>query len=207
VRQLAAKAEGISIAEASLEAALPELFQMGQALFPQGEPVRYFYRTEPAAEDRCFIARTDRATAGILTLSRYAHDAWHVELLLRHPEAPPGVMEQLLLRVIAALSAEGCAFLNLGEVPLIAPPASAPPAPLSRREQRAALWGQQIAQIVAPLYNVAGLYQFKNKFEPIWEPRYYVGIPRLRLRDLKAFGIASGALAILDAALKQQTGR
>jgi len=57
---------------------------------------------------------------------------------------------------------------------------------------------EQIAAVVAPFYNVAGLNQFKNKFEPVWEPRYYGGIPRLRLRDLKAFGSASGALAILD---------
>lgn len=205
VRQLAAKADGISMEEISSEAALPELGALASVLFPGGEPVRYFYRFQPEAEDRCFVARADGATAGIVTLSRYAPDGWHVDLMLRHPAAPAGTMEQLMLRVIAALAAEGIAALNLGEVPLVSPAQPAPTAPRSRRETRAAFWGEQMAAVVAPLYNVAGLYQFKNKFEPVWEPRYYVGIPRLRLRDLKAFGVASGALAILEAAYRQSS--
>ncbi|MSQ95125.1 MAG: DUF2156 domain-containing protein [Gemmataceae bacterium] len=203
VRQLAAKADGLSIAEVSSEAALPLLGALAKELFPGGEPIRYFYRLEPEADDRCFTASADGFTAAILTLSRYAPDAWHVDLLLRHPTAPPGTMELLLLHVIAALAAEGIAALNLGEVPLISPAQATPVAPRSRRKNRAAQWGEQIAAVVAPLYNVAGLYQFKNKFEPVWEPRYYVGIPRLRLRDLKAFGHASGALAILEEAFRR----
>lgn len=201
VRQLAAKAEGVTITEVPREIALAELAALANVLFPGGEPVRYFYRFLPEAEDRCFLARTDSATAGIVTLSRYAPDAWHTELLLRHPTAPPGTMEQLILRVIATLSAEGIASLNLGEVPLVVPPDATLTVAPSRREMRASQWGAQIAAIVAPFYNIAGLHQFKNKFEPVWEPRYYVGIPRLRLRDLKAFGVASGALAILQQAL------
>jgi hypothetical protein len=198
VRQLASKAEGLSITEITSETALPQLAALARELYPGGEPLRYFFRLEPEAEDRCFTARTDGLTAAIVTLSRYAPDGWHVDLLLRHPAAPAGTMECLLLHIIAALAAEGIATLNLGEVPLVAPAQAPPIAPPTRREMRAALWGTQIAALVAPLYNVAGLYQFKNKFEPVWEPRYYVGIPRLRLRDLKAMGLASGALAILE---------
>jgi hypothetical protein len=202
VRQLAAKAEGLSITQVTNDAAKAELGRLAQELYPGGEPVRYFYRFEPEQDDRCYTARADASTVGIVTLSRYAANAWHVELLLRHPAAPPGTMELLLLHVIAALAAEGFASLNLGEVPLIAPNQAVERAPGSKRELRAALWGEQIAGLVAPFYNVAGLYQFKNKFEPVWEPRYYVGIPRLRLRDLKAFGAASGALTILEEAIK-----
>lgn len=203
VRQLAGKAEGIPITEESVETTARELYSLASVLFPGGQPVRYFYRLEPEVEDRCFIARSDAGTAGIVTMSRYAPDGWHVDLLLRHPEAPPGVMEQLILHVIKVLADDGITMLNLGEVPLVAPSDAQSPAPPSKRELRAARWGAQIAALVAPLYNIAGLYQFKNKFEPIWEPRYYVGIPKLRLRDLKAFGFASGALAILDQALRK----
>jgi len=198
VRQLAAKAEGISIAEVSNEVALPLLSAFAREIYPGGEPIRYFFRLEPEAEDRCFVARADGATSAIVTLSKYAADAWHVELLVRHPSAPPGTMEQLLLHVIAVLAGEGIATLNLGEVPLISPSQQVPIAPPTRREALTAHWGQQLAAVVAPLYNVAGLSQFKNKFEPMWEPRYFVGIPKLRLRDLKALGVASGAFAILE---------
>lgn len=207
VRQLAAKADGVPIAEAPRDVAFTELAGMAEVLYPAGDPVRYFYRTMPESEDRCFIARTSALTAGIVTMSRYSGDGWHVDLLLRHPAAPPGTMEQLLLNVITALKAEGIATLNLGEVPFVTPSGCEQVAARTRRELRAAQWGEQIAAIVAPYYNVAGLLQFKNKFEPVWEPRYYVGIPKLRLRDLRAFGLASGALALLEQALKHSSDK
>lgn len=98
--------------------------------------------------------------------------------LMRHrPEAPPGVMDYLLVRLMAWGRAQGYRWCNLGM------------APLSGLQSRALapLWtrlGSLLFRHGEPLYHFQGVRQFKEKFDPRWEPRYLaspggVALPRI----------------------------
>jgi phosphatidylglycerol lysyltransferase len=88
-----------------------------------------------------------------------------VDLMRYTPVAPPGVMEFLLIELMLWGRENGYRRFNLGM------------APLSGIEDRslAPLWNRVGALLFSrgePFYNFQGLRQYKEKFDPIWEPRY-----------------------------------
>jgi phosphatidylglycerol lysyltransferase len=95
--------------------------------------------------------------------------AEHGELsfdLMRHaPDAPSGVMDFLIIELMLWGKQQGYQWFNLGM------------APLSGLEDRAAapIWNQLASLIYRHgehFYNFQGLRQYKEKFRPVWEPRY-----------------------------------
>lgn len=86
--------------------------------------------------------------------------------LMRHlPEAPPGTMEYLFIRLMLWGKEQGYRWFNLGM------------APLSGLEQGALApaWnrlGSLIYQHGEHFYNFQGLRRYKERFEPRWEPKY-----------------------------------
>jgi phosphatidylglycerol lysyltransferase len=109
--------------------------------------------------------------------------------LMRHrSDAPTGVMEVLIARLMLWAKAEGYVWCNLGM------------APLSGLQSRALapLWSRLGALLFrhgGGLYNFEGVRLFKQKFDPVWEPRYLaspggVALPRI-LASLSAL-IAGG---------------
>ncbi len=86
--------------------------------------------------------------------------------LMRYAEtAPPSVMEFLLLRTMLHGRELGFEWFNLGMAPLSGLE-SRPLAPLWNRFGAALFrWGENF-------YNFEGLREFKQKFDPVWEPRY-----------------------------------
>jgi phosphatidylglycerol lysyltransferase len=88
-----------------------------------------------------------------------------VDLMRYTSVAPPGVMEFLLIELMLWGKENGYQRFNLGM------------APLSGIENRslAPLWNRVGAMLFSrgePFYNFQGLRQYKEKFDPIWEPRY-----------------------------------
>jgi phosphatidylglycerol lysyltransferase len=95
--------------------------------------------------------------------------AEHAELsvdLMRHlPETPNGVMDYLFLNLMTWGKEQGYEFFNLGMAPLSGLE-DRPLAPFwSRVGARAFRHGEHF-------YNFQGLRQYKQKFDPVWEPRY-----------------------------------
>ncbi len=87
------------------------------------------------------------------------------DLMRYAPDAPHGVMEYLLVELMLWGKAEGYRWFNLGM------------APLSGLENRALapLWSRLGAMLYGHgeyFYNFQGLRQYKDKFDPVWEPRY-----------------------------------
>lgn len=86
--------------------------------------------------------------------------------LMRYvPEAPPGIMEYLFVQLMLWGKQEGYRWFNLGM------------APLSGLEDRALapLWNRLGAFMFRHgehFYNFQGLRQYKEKFDPVWEPKY-----------------------------------
>ena len=111
-----------------------------------------------------------------------------VDLMRHRNDAPNGLMEGLFVHLMLWGKAEGYKWFVLGM------------APLSGFEQSpiASLWnriGAYVYEHGEPLYNFQGLRGFKEKFKPVWEPRYlaYSGrfqLPRI-LADVSAL-VAGG---------------
>lgn len=86
--------------------------------------------------------------------------------LMRYvPSAPPGTMDVLLVRLLLHFKSEGYRRFDLGM------------APLSGIEERAfAPHWHRLARLLfehgESFYNFRGVRGFKEKYTPLWEPRY-----------------------------------
>jgi type IV secretory pathway VirJ component len=115
-------------------------------------------------------------------------------------DAPDGVMEYLLIELMLWGSAEGYQHFNLGMAPL---------AGLENR-QLAPIWnriGALLFTHAEGFYNFQGLRAYKQKFDPVWEPRYLASpggfrLPRiLRTRVARPQGSHREVIALARAAL------
>jgi len=110
-----------------------------------------------------------------------------IGLMRQVPGAPPYTMELMLTKLALELKAREFKTLSLGMAPL----AGIARTPLSSRWHRIAglVWEHG-----KPIYNFQGLRSFKNKFRPVWEPRYLAASgaagPFITLADVAA--LASG---------------
>ena len=92
-----------------------------------------------------------------------------LDLMRYEPGAPRGIMEYVITKVMLWGKAQGYGWLNLGM------------APLSGLESRrlAPLWSRLGALAFRHgehFYNFRGLRQYKDQFEPVWEPRF-IAVP------------------------------
>ena len=110
--------------------------------------------------------------------------------LMRHvPLAPPAVMDFLFIRLMLHFQAAGYRRFGLGMAPMSGM-ASHELAPRWHR------FGRLLFDHGETFYNFRGLRSFKDKFDPVWEPRYLVAggglAPLLTLADVAA--LISGGL-------------
>ncbi len=88
-----------------------------------------------------------------------------IDLMRFTEEAPAGTMEFLFISVILKLQERGFDGFSLGTAPLIG---------LDRARHKR-LWdhlGGAVSTFGGRFYNFEGLRDYKNKFQPQWEPRY-----------------------------------
>ncbi len=101
-------------------------------------------------------------------------NAVSVDLMRYDPAAPPNLMEYLFVEMILWAQAEHYEWFGLGM------------APLSGLEKHplAPLWhkiGNVIFEHGEEFYNFEGLYAYKSKFDPEWQPRYLAAPSGLRI--------------------------
>jgi phosphatidylglycerol lysyltransferase len=102
--------------------------------------------------------------------------------LMRHvPGLHRGMMDLLFVKVMETLRDQGYRSLNLGMAPL---------AGLAAHD-RAPIWNHIAGQIFEHgerFYNFRGVREFKDKFDPVWRPRYIAvagqGFPLASLLDV-----------------------
>jgi phosphatidylglycerol lysyltransferase len=123
--------------------------------------------------DRGYLARTPvaivrrggRIVAFANIWAPTAREEVSIDLMRNVDDAPPGVMEFLFTELLVWGRAEGYRWFSLGM------------APLSGFEEHrlAPVWNRLGALLFrhgANFYNFQGLRAFKEKFDPVWEPRY-----------------------------------
>ncbi|MBX9928798.1 MAG: bifunctional lysylphosphatidylglycerol flippase/synthetase MprF [Gemmatimonadaceae bacterium] len=120
------------------------------------------------------------------------------DLMRRAADAPKGTMDFLFVELLRWGQQQGYRVANLGMTPLAGLLGSG----LSR-PQLASLWaraGSFVYRRGEALYNFQGLRAFKEKFDPVWEPRYLacpggIALPRV-LADVATL-IAGGVTGIV----------
>src|SRR5262245_9834814 len=168
---------------AGVEALLPDLRATSDAWLAQkrtrekgfslGFFSRAYLRRFPIA-----IVRRDGAVVGFSNLFLGAeHEEISCDLMRYRPGAHPSLMDFLFVELFLWGKAEGYQWFNLGM------------APFSGLEDRtlAPLWNRLGALLFRhgeDFYNFQGLRRFKDKFDPVWEPRYLaspggVALPRV----------------------------
>lgn len=88
-----------------------------------------------------------------------------IDLMRHRPVMPPGTMDFLFLKLILLAKEQGYGFFDLGMAPLSGLAA----------HRLAPVWyrlGGLVFRRGERFYNFRGLRAFKEKFEPVWEPRY-----------------------------------
>jgi len=101
------------------------------------------------------------------------------DLMRHHIEAPNGVMDYLFVELMLWGKREGYRWFNLGMAPLSGLEGQGPPA----------FWnylGSLVFRHGEHFYNFQGLREYKQKFDPVWEPKYLASpgglvLPRILL--------------------------
>jgi phosphatidylglycerol lysyltransferase len=140
---------------------------------------------------RCAVAivKKDDRIVAFANLWEGAGEELSVDLMRHLPDAPSGVMDYMFVNLILWGQQRGYSWFNLGM------------APLSGLENRSlgTLWnrvGALAYRFGENFYNFQGLRQYKEKFDPEWEPMYLaspggLALPRI-LTNLAA--LISGGL-------------
>ncbi|HWO13405.1 MAG TPA: bifunctional lysylphosphatidylglycerol flippase/synthetase MprF, partial [Polyangiaceae bacterium] len=128
-------------------------------------------------------------------------DELSIDLMRHRTRAPNGVMDFLLLELMAWGKMNGYGWFNLGMAPL-AGLGSDKLAPLWERA------GSLVFRYGDTFYNFEGLRRYKAKFDPIWTPRYLacpggLALP-LILADIAAL-VAGGTTAIVRSPVRRRT--
>ncbi len=88
-----------------------------------------------------------------------------MDLMRYDPDVPDGFMEYLIVSLLLWGKGQEYQWFNLGMAPLSG----------LERHPLAPLWnkvGNSLFRFGNEFYNFAGLYQYKSKFDPVWQPRY-----------------------------------
>ena len=146
------------------------------------------FRNQFEGDMRAFVYRDNSGEwLAAITLSKSRKDKMQTELLLRKATAPSGAMESLIQLIERTLKSEGWKLWSLGEVPFVAD------------KTANTVSGRLISQIGRYLnfaYDARGLFHFKNKFSPRWEPVYLCAKPGVNLPVLYTLFIKSNLLKL-----------
>ena len=143
--------------------------------------LKYLFNNTFDSNTRCFVISSLREEwFGVVTVSVSGNNVCHTEMILRNKKAPVGVMESLLFSVLNIFKDEGFKFFSLGEVPFVTPEKMEENnfgSSIKRSLQEYLLF--KSGHVLKYAFNYKGLFDFKNKFDPTWEPIYICATPKL----------------------------
>lgn len=152
-----------------------------------------------------FVAVAGGEPVALVTWLPYQDgDAAVLDLMRRAPEAPPGTMELLIAESIRRFVEEGRAIASLSSVPLVQLGDE------GDGVERLLGWMYQHADA---LYQAKGLFSFKDKFNPRWEPTFLghvarTDLPRIGFAIVKAYvggSLVSELLGSVGSLLKKRS--
>jgi len=125
-----------------------------------------FFDPAYVAEFPVAVARVDGRIVAFATLWTTApRDAFSIDLMRYADDAPKDVMDFLFVELIAWGAAEGYQAFDFGMAPL-AGLEDRPLAPIMSRV------GRLLFERAEDIYNFQGVRRYKDKYDPLWVPRY-----------------------------------
>ncbi|MBK7630903.1 MAG: DUF2156 domain-containing protein [Ignavibacteriales bacterium] len=112
---------------------------------------------------RLFVLKNNEDWICAITLSYKDKKIMQTELILRCADAPIGVMEKLIFEIFNKLKMEEFDYWSLGAVPFV---------DFDSKLFSLSWFINFVGRKIKFAYNYKGLFNFKNKFNPIWEPYY-----------------------------------
>jgi phosphatidylglycerol lysyltransferase len=125
----------------------------------------YFDRTYLTRLPLAVVRRGGRLVAFANVWAGSGSEEMSIDLMRYADDAPPGVIEYLFTNLILWGQANGYRWFSLGMAPLSG----------FERHRLAPTWnrlGGLLFRFGDHFYNFRGLRAFKEKFDPLWEPRY-----------------------------------
>jgi phosphatidylglycerol lysyltransferase len=158
------------IGRAAVPAILPELRAVSDAWLAAKNAVEKrfslgFFDERYLAHFDVGVVRHQGAVVAFANLWRGGSTELSVDLMRYNDAAPKGIMDYMLIECMLWGRAQGFRWFNLGM------------APLSGLEEHALAptWhklGRIVQRYGETFYNFEGLRKFKEKFNPVWRPRY-----------------------------------
>lgn len=150
---------------------------------PQARPLDFF-NGEPNPKSfagrRIFLARADegrgRLEAFVVASPFDAGERWGLDIYRHRDDAVRGAVPFTMLGAIRALQADGAQAVSLCMVAALGCAAATSPTLLNRLLS----WG---GRCLSPLFDLAGMYHYKSRFRPRFEPRYVCMWPRASLMN------------------------
>jgi phosphatidylglycerol lysyltransferase len=138
---------------------------------------------------RIFIARSPDRIEGFLICNPCLNGTeWALEMYRQRPDGTRGTITFLMHQTLEQFRREGLLRASLCLVPALRCEERLP------GDSRWIRWSLQASRYFNFIYDVAGLYHFKSRFRPRFEPRYICVFPKATLGSMRAFTRISGAL-------------
>lgn len=129
------------------------------------------------------VRREGEIVAFANILEGFGKEEVSIDLMRRLPGSPHGTMDFMFLQLMLWGKQEGYRWFNLGMAPLSG----------MGEQELAPLWNQVGAFLFRhgeQFYNFRGVRQYKEKFDPVWEPKYLASPAGIALpRILASIGI------------------
>ena len=173
-----------------------------QWLSRKGSPEMGFTmgRFDPAAlaRQKLFVALIGNRVLGFVTWRTFAGDGHSLDLMRYAADAPKSLMDYLIGQSLLHFQKDGCKFASLSNAPL---------ANVSPEDEFSLLdrGVKLLFENVRGIYEYKSLFQFKKKFNPVWEGRYLAfpsleSLPRIAVAILRVHRQRSFERELLAAA-------
>lgn len=113
---------------------------------------------------------------GAVLLSKNSKIKIHTELLLRRKNAPSGIMEALIEYSFIEMKNNGYSYFSLGEVPFTYKKLNF--------SDPVSILSHKMGKLLNFSYNWKGLYNFKKKFNPIWNEVYICSSTKIGFKQI-----------------------
>ncbi len=150
------------------------------------------------ARQKLFVALIGSRVVGFVTWRTFSGGGHSLDLMRYAADAPKGLMDYLIARSLLHFQKEGCGFASLSNAPL---------ANVSPEDEFSLLdrGVKLLFENVRGIYEYKSLFQFKKKFNPVWEGRYLAfpsleSLPRIAVAILRVHRQRSFQRELLDAA-------
>ncbi|MBU42756.1 MAG: hypothetical protein CMN76_06025 [Spirochaetaceae bacterium] len=157
--------------------------------------LKYLFQNDPEFWELCLIYYRDNQPEALVGWSRNGESAIHLEVMLRSREAPVGAMEALILESVALAGKRGMELVSLGEVPFLRINPKTPELPAKKQQTQLKRFASYY--LMRPAFSSMGLFRFKNKFRPLWNPLYLMSNRPVGLLALGDLFIESGCHKLL----------